>query len=259
MIRCRATASKVSAVVVVFIIASCSVGVGTADLTPDPSPTFDLARIWYTNPDDDRYYYDFRPDGSLHHRYYQDYGSIGGDLNGFVTAVGSWEYLNEERSRFTVGWDDSVDRHYVIADNNATGIVVETDPDGPVGRGLGSTTALLRSARTVTYSVPDEITKLIATWYYEPSGDGQYLAFQGDGTCLYRYYQDYGGNLSGWVTREGDWSFDTTTGILTITMSGEVSYHYSIDELTSTTLVLSLSEDNPGSDSSIYTDGQFYR
>ena len=173
--------------------------------------------------------------------------------------IGTWEYLNEEHSMFAVGWDDSVDRHYVIVEENATGLIIEQDSDGPVGRGLGSTDVLLKSANTVVYSVPEEITDLIGTWYYEPSRDGRYLAFQEDGSCLYRYYQDYGGNLSGWVIRQGDWSYDSATDILTITMSGEVSYHYTIDELSSTALVISLADNNSGSSSSIYTDGQFFR
>lgn len=256
-----ATASRIAIVVFALVVASCALDTNPPDLTPDPNPDggFSLARTWYTNPDDDRYYYDFRPDGSLHHRYYQDYGANGGNLNGFVTVIGTWEYLNEEHSMFAVGWGDSVDRHYVIVEENATGLIIEQDSDGPVGRGLGSTGVLLKSANTVINSVPEEITDLIGTWYYDRSHEGRYLAFQEDGTFLYRHYQDYGGNLSGWVIRQGDWSYDSATDVITITMSGEVSHHYAIDELSSTALVISPADNNPGSSSSIYTDGQFFR
>lgn len=254
------TASRIAIVVSAIFVASCALDTDPPDLTTEPNPdgAFSLARTWYTNPDDDRYYYAFSPDGTLHHRYYQYFGSHGGGLNGFVTVIGTWNYLNEEQNSFSVGWNDSVDRHYLIVEVNETGLIIEQAPGGPVGRGLGSTDILLRSADTVTYSIPEEIAGLLGTWYYDTSREGQSLAFHEDGTCLYWYYQDFGGHLTGWVSKSGHWHYNPTTHILTITMSGEVSYHYEIDELSSSSLVMSLAGGNPGI-SMIYSDGQFFR
>lgn len=256
----KLTAGKIAIVISAFFVASCALDIDPPDSSSDPNSdgTFSLARTWYTNPDDDRYSYSFRADGSLHHRYYQYFGSHGGGLNGFVTKIGTWSYLNEDQNSFSVGWSDSVDRHYLIVEVNDTGVIIEPAPGGPVGRGLGSTVNLLRSANTVTYSVPEEIAGLIGTWYYDTVLEGRSLRFREDGTCVYWYYQDFGGQLTGWVSKSGHWFYNVTTHNLTITMSGEVSYHYEIEELSSNSLVISLPGGNP-SISMIYSDGQFFR
>ena len=56
-----ATASRIAIVVFALVVAACALDTNPPDLTPDPNPDggFSLARTWYTNPDDDRYYYDF--------------------------------------------------------------------------------------------------------------------------------------------------------------------------------------------------------
>ena len=140
--------SLFSVIIIALFITSCALDVDTSALADDLNSVelFTLVRTWYTHPEDDRYFFTFREDGTLLHRYYQDFGFSGGSLNSFVTIIGRWRYLDDERSRFSVGWDDSIDRHYLIVENNETGLIVQRAAAGPAGRGLGSTTTLLRSA-----------------------------------------------------------------------------------------------------------------
>ena len=69
---------------------------------------------WYYNSEDDRYYYQFLSNGKVYYRYYQNIGSPTSALNSFVTKIGNWCYLDEEETKFSVGWDDSIDCWYNI-------------------------------------------------------------------------------------------------------------------------------------------------
>lgn len=88
---------------------------------------------WYFNSEDDRYYYNFLSDGTIIYSYYQH--AIG-DLSGFVTKNGSWKYLNEEKTMFSVSWDDSIACWYDIVIGDSEKLVVRANGAGPVGRGL---------------------------------------------------------------------------------------------------------------------------
>lgn len=74
-------------VLIIIMLSSCELGMNPIVQEP---VNLSIAQKWYTNSEDDRYYVDFRNDGTLYHRYYQDYGSIGSGLNGFVTKIGYW-------------------------------------------------------------------------------------------------------------------------------------------------------------------------
>jgi hypothetical protein len=204
----------------------------------DPSnKSSSIIRKWYINSEDDRYYYDFRSDGTLYYHYFQCIGSPTSGLYGFVTFIGTWSYINEEHTVFSVGWVDSVNCNYDIVEEKSDKLFIKKDINGPAGRGLGSITELLKSAKTVIFTVPEQIINLIGTWYYDDSKTGRYLKIQADGNCYYHYYQNCGGNLAGWVNINGIWGFDSNTGILDISMAGEVTYTYTIDELTTTVLL----------------------
>ena len=82
------------------------------------------------------------------------------------------------------------------------------------------------------------------------------MKFQADGTCQYYYYQYYGpsSGLTGWVNKNGVWSYNTETQLLSITMNGEISYSYDIELLNLMSLKIT------GSSSSIINnEDQFYK
>ena len=223
------------------------------------TPAFSIVRKWYTNVEDDRYYFDFREDGTLVRRYYQDYGPANPGLSSFVTAYGDWRYLDDERTSFAVGWDDSTDRYYNIVGEDVEKLLVDAQESGPQGRGLGQIVTLLKAAATVVAIVPVAIEDLIGTWYYDQDLEGKSIKFSVDGTCEFKYYQNYGGSLSGWVTRRGSWDFDEEESIIRITMPGEVTYSYDLEELSNSQLSLSLSDSNPGGTSMIAPLSQLHR
>jgi len=243
-------------VIILILLSSCSLG--TYPINQEPAD-ITLAQKWYTNSEDDRYYVEFRNDGTLYHKYYQYYGSIGSGLNRFVTKVGEWRYLNEELSSFSIGWDDSVDRHYDIVEFDTEKLIIQKCDGGPVGRGLGDITDLLRTAEHITFEVPEVLLPLMGTWHYEETKDGKSLSFRENNTCTYHYYQDYGGNLTGWVNKSGSWSYDSDDNIISITMSGEITYPYLLDILTLGELYLKLPENRPGGTSMIYSGTSLYK
>ena len=221
-----------------------------------PEEIFSITRKWYTNAEDDRYFYEFKTDGSLYYRYYQNIDSSLSNLNTFVTKIGTWRYLNNEKTRFTVGWDDSIDCYYKIEEENSEKLIVTKDSSGPAGRGLGITTELLKSAAIVSYTVPDEIVNLIGIWYYNETKDGKYLKFQTDGICYYHFYQDYGidSGLTGWVNIKGIWYYNSETKKISITMKGEITYSYEIEILNVEILKIT-----GASNSMIMNSNQFYK
>lgn len=218
---------------------------------------------WYYNSEDDRYYYQFFSDGKVNYSYYQNIGSQSSILNSFIIVEGHWSYLNDEKNKFTVGWKDSIDCWYDIISEDAEKLVVTKDSSGPVGRGLGSVTNLLKSAKTVVYTVDEEILDLIGTWYYDSTKEGKYLSFQKDGICYYHYYQYYGtgsfSSFNAWVSQKGIWNYSSSSKTLTVTMNGEVSYHYEIVSLNSLNLQIKMKENNPTGSSMIYSNSMLYK
>lgn len=200
------------------------------------STSFSIVRKWYTNENDDRYYYDFLSDGTLIWHYYQNIGPATSTLNCFVSKQGIWSYLNDEHTKICIVWKDSVAHYYDIVKETSEKLILQSDASGSVGFGL-STTELLKTALKVTYSIPNEIKELIGTWYYDETKDGKYIQFQEDGICYIHYYQYIGSgefsSLNGYVTKKGVWDYNETTKILSITISGEISYYYEISELNS--------------------------
>ncbi len=222
--------------------------------TPSPS----LVRKWYYNSDDDRYYYEFKSNGTVIYSYYQNIGPLNSALNSFVTKKGHWSYLNEEKTKFSIGWDDCIDCWYDITSEDSEKMEIRKDGSGPAGCGLRSVTTLLKSAQKVVYNINEDIKDLIGTWYYDETKDGKYLKFQPDGICYYHYYQDYGqstllSDLNGWVDLKGTWKYNSDAKTLSISMNGEISYHYDIVSLTKNECRLKMSENNPGYTSMIYT------
>ena len=227
----------------------------------DPKPS--IIGKWYYNSEDDRYYYQFLSNGKVYYRYYQNLGSPTSALNTFITVEGHWSYLNDEKTKFTVGWKDSVDRWYNIISEDDEKLVIASDPAGPAGSGLGSITNLLKSAKTVIFTVDSEITDLMGTWYYDETKDGKSINFQTDGICYYRYYQYYGegtfSNLNRWVSQKGIWNYSSSSKVLSITMNGEVTYYYLIESLSKNNVKLVLRENNPAGKSMIYSNSVLYK
>lgn len=218
---------------------------------------------WYYNSEDDRYYYQFLSNGKVYYRYYQNIGSPTSSLNSFVTVEGTWSYINTEKTKFSVGWKDSINCWYNIISENDEKLVVVKDPSGPAGRGLGAVTDLLKKAKTVVYTIDDEIINLMGIWYYDETKEGKSINFQKDGICYYRYYQYFGegtfSSLNGWVSQKGVWNYSATNKILSITMNGEVTYYYLIENLTTTNVKLVLRENNPAGKSMIFSDSILYK
>ncbi len=218
---------------------------------------------WYYNSEDDRYYYQFLNNGTVYYRYYQNIGPKISALNSFITKSGNWSYLDEEKTKFTVGWDDSIDCWYDIVCEDEEKLIVRRCGDGPAGRGLGSVTNLLKSAKTVTYVVDEEVQNLIGTWYYDKTKDGKSISFQTDGICYCKYYQYVGSgtfsSLNGWVSRKGIWHYNSSTKLLSITMDSEISYYYDISDLTSTSVTLKLPSNSPAGTSIVYSGTQLYK
>ena len=218
---------------------------------------------WYYNSEDDRYYYQFLSNGKVYYRYYQNIGSPTSVLNSFVTKIGNWCYLDEEETKFSVGWDDSIDCWYNIVGEDEEKLIVRRCGDGPVGRGLGNVTNLLKSAKTVAYIVDEEIQNLIGTWFYDETKDGKSISFQTDGICYCKYYQYVGSgtfsSLNGWVSRKGIWHYSTTTKMLSVTMNSEITYSYEIVELTPTTLQLRRPVNTPAGTSIMFSSEKMYK
>ena len=217
---------------------------------------------WFYNSEDDRYYCNFLSNGTVCYVYYQDVGPKTSALNDFVSKVGKWSYINEEKTKFSISWDDSVDCWYDIISEDDEKIVIAKDLSGPLGFGLFSITELLKNAKKVIFTVDNEISDLMGTWYFDETKNGKYLSFQKDGYCFYHYYQEFGGSyshLSGYVTAKGIWHYSSDTKILAITMNGEVTYYYEIVNLTSNSVILKMPENNPAGKSIIYSDSQLYK
>ena len=144
--------------------------------------------------------------------------------------------MNIEKNSFSISWDDSIACWYDIISEDNEKLVVKRREDGPVGLGLGDVTNLLKSAKTVVYTVDEEIKGLIGTWYYDETKNGKSIKFQVDGICYCKYYQNYGSgtfsNLNGWVTRKGVWHYSKENKLLSITMDSEISYYYDILSIT---------------------------
>ncbi len=214
---------------------------------------------WYYNPDDDRYFYEFKSNGTLRYGYYVNYGSSFSISPYFTVMGGTWKYINDEKTKFSVGWKDYLDAWYDIISEDDEKIVLKRDcsESAPVGPGLWSgDNVLLKSAKTVTYSVDEEIKGIIGTWYYDQSKDGQYIVFNVDKTFSCRYYYYVGSSslvshLNRWTTGKGEWYYNSKTKLIAITMNSEVTYKYEIANLTSENLTLKLAENNP-SGSSLY-------
>lgn len=111
----------------------------------------------------------------------------------------------------------------------------------------------------MTYEVPEEILPLIGPWYYEETRDGESLTFHEDSSCVFHYYQDYGGYLTGWVSRTGSWRYDSEDNIISITMPGEITYPYILEIRTIDTLFLEPPENGPGGTSMIYSGTCLYK
>ena len=218
---------------------------------------------WYYNSEDDRYYYQFISNGTVYYQYYQNIGSETSALNTFITKIGNWSYLNIEKNSFSISWDDSIACWYDIISEDNEKLVVKRREDGPVGLGLGDVTNLLKSAKTVVYTVDEEIKGLIGTWYYDETKNGKSIKFQVDGICYCKYYQNYGSgtfsNLNGWVTRKGVWHYSKENKLLSITMNSEISYYYDISDLSSTTVTLKLPSDSPAGTSIVYSANPLYK
>lgn len=250
---------------IVLLFVSCGSPSSAKPANEDNPQTVKTPSIigkWYYNSEDDRYYFNFKSDGTVVYQYYQNLSSSQTSaLNTFVNRQGHWSYLNSEKTKFSVGWDDSVDCWYDIISEDDEKLVVSKDSNGPAGIGLSGVTNLLKTAKKVIYTVPEEIADLMGTWYYNSSKEGRSLKFQNDGKCYYTYYVQNGGavsSLDGWHSANGVWRYSTGSNKITITMHGEASYTYDIIELTSTTFKFQLSENNPNH-SMIYTTSQLYK
>jgi len=229
------------------------------DTSPKIEKTPSIIGKWYYNSEDDRYYFNFLANGNCYYQYTKT-GTTQQNLNNdsFISMSGTWSYINEEKTKFTVGWKGgSIDSWYNIISEDDEKLVVARDPNYSYGDGLFGFTELLKTAKTVIYTVPEEIELLMGTWYYDSTKDGRYLTFRNDKVCYYHYYQT--GMLEGWVTTSGTWGYSTQTKILAITIKGEITYYYDIDTLTFTTLVLSMSENNPSYQSMILPTSQLYK
>ena len=243
-------------VLIIAVITSCQNSELSTPPTKPINHMFSLERKWYTNIDDDRYYISFSSDGNFDLRYYQHLSTSPSNLNSFITKNGSWKYLNTEHTKFSIGWEDSIDCYYTITNETSEKITIEKDISGPMGRGLENYVELYKYAKSISIQVPEEIAYLVGTWYYDANRSGKYLLIKNDGNCIYHHYQDFGStsNLTGWVNTIGNWIYNTSNKELVITMSGEISYHYHIDKLSIDRLTLS------GTTSSMITNtGTFYK
>lgn len=222
---------------------------------------YSLTRTWYYNPDDDRYFFLFTSDGIVFKSYYQSIGGTYSGLNGFVTKRGTWSYRNDEKTKFSICWNNEVPAWYIIVSEDDEKMVVKGEPNSPLGSGLGSCKELLKHASKYEYDIPDEIKELMGIWFYDSSKEGKYLEFKPDGTCYYHHYQSIGGfngTLDGWVNSEGLWKYSTSSKVLSVTMHGEITYSYIIDGLSDTMMRMRVSG-NAGSSSTIYSNELFYK
>ena len=210
---------------------------------------------WYYKAEDDRYYYDFKSNGTIWYSYYQ-HAPSGSSLNTFVTITGTWSYLNEEKTTFEISWNDSIPCWYDILSEDSEKLYLRINGKGPSGRGLATTT-LLKSAKKIIYTIDDALKPLIGTWYYDKTKDGKRIQFKEDGTCYCTYYQYVGSStlssLNGWVTRKGSWHYSVDNMTISVTMESEITYTYIISDLSSTSVTLKLPNKTPAGTSIIYS------
>ena len=207
---------------------------------------------WFYNSNDNRYYYEFFESGAARHQYYQDLGSIGGSLNTFVTQDGSWGYLNNEKTKFWVGWKSKIAENYDIVSKDDEKIVVRK-------KGASACIELLKSAKTVssqTLVIPNEIAELIGTWYFSEEKTGKNICFLANGKCCYHRYQELG-SASGWVDTSGDWSWNSDAKILSIGLDGGIAYHYEIQTLSSS--IMQLKKADARNVMPDFSESQFYK
>lgn len=218
---------------------------------------------WYFDPEDDRCYIHFKEDRTLIYQYKKlQSGLTSSHTITFGSKIGRWSYLNNEKTKFTVGWNDSIDSWYDIVSENDDKLVISPDPNNNCGFGLFGITELLKTAKKVVYTVPDEISNLIGDWYYDETKDGNYITFKIDKSCYYHYYVKNGGaesSLDGWHSLSGEWSYKAGSNKLGICMNGELAFSYDIIEFTSKRLLLRMSENNPSAQSAIYKNAYLYK
>lgn len=244
---------------------SSSIDVGDKTDTEVPNKRPSIIGKWYYDSEDDRKYYNFLANGVVYYRYYRNLGNIASStsLNSFVTEGGKWSYLNEEKTRFSIGWDGSIDCWYDIISEDNEKLVIKKNNSGPAGRGLGSVTSLLKNAKTVAQIEKDEFSELLGIWYYDETKDGKSLTFKKDGVCSYYYYQYYGeglfSSLNCWIYKNGKWHYSFESKILTITINGEISYSYEIEILTSKNLKFKVLDNGPAGKSIVSSDCLLYK
>lgn len=224
---------------------------------PESTKSYNISGKWYTNPDDDRYYYDFRSDGTL--VYSRLNTGIGSTKDSFVTYTGDWGMSNQNSPKFYARLQSSIANEYeVISINNSTLTIKKTQ-----GSGLSiSETTFYKTAKKVDLRkpIPQELSGILTTWYYDETLDGNYISFTDTGKVYYHYYikpSNLSTNKDGWKGLDGTWSYNENTHLFNITMSGEIGYSYEINQLTDH--YLKLKNTNSSISSSIYKNGEFYK
>lgn len=228
--------------------------VTTENTTVKPK-SMSIVGKWFYNKDDDRFYFQFSENGKAVHSYYETHNYDFSSLSGQKINTGTWRYVNDSKTTFTVEWSDSIGHYYDLVSEDSEKLIVRGNSDGPAGRGLDGHTTLLKSAKKVMYSVDDNIKFLIGKWYYDSSKDGRYLSFKEDGTCKYYHYQT-GQLLKGWVHSSGKWYYTSSSGTISVNMTGELSYTYK-PELVDSMLILTRIDSAAGT-SCIQTDSPLY-
>lgn len=233
---------------------SCSLETVAPKPSPD-IPSSSVVRTWYINPLDDRLSYEFGAGGVLNYHYFNS--------GRFATEKGSWEYRNDDHTSLVVRLPNEVDqpyftleRHttdawYNILEENDTKMHVSRDTSGPGGRGLGTTTELLKTINTPSLILP----ALVGKWYYDAAKDGRWLYLEETGNCYYYHLQSFLGG-SDWVSHAGVWFYRASTNQVWIFMDGELDYPYPVLELSNSSLKLGYTDKGAGS---IYSTERLYR
>lgn len=228
-----------------------------------PSNPPSIVGKWYYDINDDRNYYQFFENGKAYQHYYNPGSFYDFNQHQIITNNGEWEYINKEQTTVSIKWDYYKAKWYDIVEETDEKLILKENPDGPSGKGLENNTTLLKKANKIVYTIPEEISNLIGTWYYDDSKDGKYLEFNIDGHCYYHYYQDYSSgtfsSLNGWVTNIGIWTYSTENKTISITMKDSIAYTYSFEILTPEIMKLVLTKNNPSGVSHFHNDGLFYK
>lgn len=190
---------------------------------------FSILGKWYTTPDDDRFYYEFNSNGKFSYYYYEK--SISGNpVDDIVErSDGKWEYINDDFTSFFLQFytiDSNGFEHksrknkYKVAEENDMTLTLKGID------GIGDL-KLYKTAKNLADSIPEEISKLVGTWYYDESKIGRYLKFQTDKICWHYHYSNSlvtsNGPTSGWISTKGLWSYVESNNTLSITEWGNIS------------------------------------